>query len=88
MYQRAALQWSYEETSGKQAETPDHLDSENPVVRLLVKTLHSLKSGPARSTNMPTYIKDFKDLPFFDIGNFAGELRNAMQELQKAQAQP
>jgi hypothetical protein len=87
MYQRAALQWSYEETS-KQAGTPDHLDSGNPVVRMLVKTLRSLKNRPPRSTNMPTYIKDFKDLPFFDIGNFAGELRDAMQQLQKAQVQP
>jgi hypothetical protein len=86
MYQRAALQWSYEVTSPDRGQTPDNLDSGNPVVRMLVKAFHSLKNQPVRPMSIGTYIKDLKELPLFDNGYFARELQDATRQLQELQS--
>jgi hypothetical protein len=87
-FSRASAQYGYEAMSEKQGETPENLDSDSPLVRLIKAALDSMKDRPDRATTTGPIrtAEDLKKQPWFE--GFERQLDAAIQQSQvSSQAQ-
>src|ERR1019366_8135541 len=83
---RAVLQYMYEDSFSQDhpGQTAEKLDSGDPMVNMLVKTLHSLQGTWFSFYKADgTYIKNVSEMTLFKDGKFGAQLQQALQDSKR-----